>query len=298
MTLSFLLSMLCVEDQHAYFSASLFNEDTATFFELLMEALKLISGAILVCFLQSNSAFDDIKLLIYRRKAIVSLGICGLAVLGAITLFLYRLRKNIMKESMMISEKNSSVASFYEILILTASALASWIASYILNLPMFLAIFSAVGGIALSEYYLGRQVHASSSLLRSSILVLTASAATALDLRGFFNQTLSSLMLEMTWMQDISIQSLCMVVSLLGSATIIVPAVGHYSRLEVGKMEELLPSSPSQKIGVGFNRVHIGKYTLPTNSFEVLFQFVAMVITAIELLIREQVSQLSLCSLT
>lgn len=299
--LSFLLMSICLSSQRKYFTeGSLLSLDAdgdgSSVFQSFMEGLKFLCGALLIVFFQNNPAFDDIKLLVYHRKSIVSFGICTLAFLGALTLFLVRLRK----------KKNDEINSDYfsgkdgkrpwkfvlfDTSLLIAAGVCAWLMAFILNLSMVISVSTAMAGMCLCQFYISRPGAYGSiaEMLKPIVLVGFAAVVTGLNFLGFFNQTLSSLVLELTWVQDISIQHLCYLCSALGGAAIVLPAIGHITLYDSRNKGGILPG---ENVGSPYGSKSSAPsrgYSLPPRTFEVLFQFLAMVITALELLIREQV---------
>lgn len=274
--MSLLLMSVVVEHHMEYFMQYDVNS-----IKLTIEIIQLIGGASLITCLQTHSFFDDIKALAVS-KSLVSTSIVLCAYSVAITIALHRYRHHIDNRSN--SKQSKAFVFMISVIVYIFSMISAILFAVILNLPRQIFPVTAIGGLALAVYYFKYWLTASPrEYIWSFFLVFTAGWSAAVTFQFFLDQTLSPLVVTFTWFVDVSIQNLCFIASSLVALAILLPALGHWIKIQEGKNKTYLPnSSRSLNMNAPFSKI-------PPPVFEVIYQIIAMSISAIELLVRELV---------
>ena len=280
--LPILLTSICLRDQISYFITS---DKNTSLFNQIISFIQLFSGAVLISSIQIHPFFDDLKGLSYKSKTFISIAICILAFDVAFTLGIQRIRHRLLSTGY---DRKSFTVLILSLLALLSTALGALLVSIILHLPRNVHPISVIGGLALLDYY-NDDIHKTDlrSIIWVVIRVIIASWSIAVLFQYFLDQTVSSLAVTFQWIFDVTIQQLCGSAAAIVATSIVVSAIGKWIRLQSIETADYLPSLSS--IGSVTTNNSNSKWALPTYTFELLFQFVAMLVAAMELLIREQV---------
>jgi hypothetical protein len=153
----------------------------------------------------------------------------------------------------------------------------------VIGLPDHATGVSIVGAMALSEYYL----HPDWSLASRVILVLIAALYSSLAANSFIKMTLQGIAYQFHWYIDLSLPDLTTVVNCLVPVAIALPTlVSPGTAVGAAQALGLLPGAHISSSGSG---VASAGAVWGNRVFEWAFPLVAGVVSAMELLVREQV---------
>lgn len=254
--------------------------------KLLDGATFLLSTALIYC-LESHPMLDELKS--FSDLSDEAAGYCIMAATALVGLA-FAVHRFCQQQSLLLAEQseylNADGAVGYSKMKLKYMSMfaslciggANALIVTVIGLPDHAVGVSIVGAMSLAEYYL----HPDWSLSSRCILVAIAALYSSLAANSFIQMTLQGIAYQFDWYFDVSLTTLTYVVIALVPVAIVLPTLLGPSAAAGSEAEMgLLPGAQIASAGQG------GSWG--NTVFEWAFPLVCVVVSAMELLVREQV---------